>query len=263
MSVAVAKARDRRAPEQNAPPASRGPYRLRLTRTRDEVEAALRLRFEVFNLELHEGLAESFFTGLDEDEFDRVCEHLIVTDEASGKVVGTYRMQSGDTVARSGLGFYSAREFDFTPYAPIGKSLLELGRACIHKEHRTFTVISLLWKGIIRYAVAHGARYLIGCSSLTSQDPALGWAMFRELSKAHLVAPKLQTQPLPALAIPFDPTPRLCPPPPRLLRAYLSVGARICGPPAIDREFGTIDFLTLLDIESSPFVARAHFLTKP
>jgi putative hemolysin len=88
VSVAVARARDRRAPEQNAPPASRGPYRLRLARTRDEVEAALRLRFEVFNLELHEGLAESFFTGMDEDEFDRVCEHLIVTDEASGKVVG-------------------------------------------------------------------------------------------------------------------------------------------------------------------------------
>jgi putative hemolysin len=86
--------------------------------------------------------------------------------------------------------------------------------------------------------------------------------MFHQLSKAHLVAPELQTQPLPALAIPIDPTPRPCPPPPRLLRAYLSVGAKICGPPAIDREFGTIDFLTLLDMENSPFIAQAHFLPK-
>jgi len=237
-------------------------YSLRFAGTRGEVEAALRLRFEVFNLELHEGLAESFFTGLDEDEFDRVCEHLIVTDEATGEVVGTYRMQTGNMAARNNYGFYSAREFDFAPYEPIRKSLIELGRACIHKDHRTFPVISLLWKGIINYAIEHEARYLIGCSSLTSLDPALGSAMFHQLSKAHLVASALQTQPLRALAIPIDPTPRPCPPPPRLLRAYLSVGAKICGPPAIDREFGTIDFLTLLDIKNSPFSAQAHFLPK-
>ena len=78
-------------------------YSLRFARTRGEVETALRLRFEVFNLELHEGFAESFFTGLDEDEFDRVCEHLIVTDEAAGKVVGTYRMQTGDRAARESV----------------------------------------------------------------------------------------------------------------------------------------------------------------
>jgi len=237
-------------------------YSLRLARTRGEVEAALRLRFEVFNLELHEGFAESFFTGLDEDEFDRVCEHLIVIDEATGNVVGTYRMQTGEMAAQSNRGFYSAREFEFTPYEPIRNSLIELGRACIHEDHRTFSVISLLWKGIVNYALEHEGRYLIGCSSLTSQDPALGSAMFHQLSKAHLVSPTLQTRPLPALAIPIDPTPRPCPPPPRLLRTYLSVGAKICGPPAIDREFGTIDFLTLLDIKNSPFSAQVHFLPK-
>ena len=29
----------------------------------------------------------------------------------------------------------------------------------------------------------------------------------------------------------------------------MAVGAKICGPPAIDREFKTIDFLTFLDLE--------------
>ena len=237
-------------------------YSLRLARTRSEIEPALRLRFEVFNLELHEGFAESFVTGLDEDEFDRVCEHLIVTDDTAGKVVGTYRMQTGAIARRNSCGFYSAREFDFTPYQPVRESLVELGRACIHKDHRTFAVISLLWRGIMDYALQHRALYLVGCSSLTSQDPALGSAMFHHLSRTHLVGPELQTRPLPALAIPIDPTPRPSPPPPRLLRAYLSVGAKICGPPAIDRDFGTIDFLTLLDIKNSPLSARAHFLPK-
>lgn len=236
------------------------PYGVRIARTREDVEAALRLRFEVFNLELHEGLAESFFTGLDEDEFDRFCDHLVVVDKATGSVVGTYRMQTGEMAARSHCGFYCAREFDFTPYEPIRDSLIELGRACVQRGHRSFTVISLLWKGIIDYALEHRARYLIGCSSLTSQDPALGSAMFHQLSRKHLVNASLQTRPLPALAVAIDPDPVPCGPPPKLLRAYLNLGARICGPPAIDREFGTIDFLTLLDIKNSPFGAQAHFL---
>lgn len=237
-------------------------YSVRLARGRSDVEAALRLRFEVFNLELHEGLAESFFTGLDEDEFDRFCDHLIVIDETDGNVVGTYRMQTGEMATRSGGGFYSAREFDFTPYHSIRHSLIELGRACVHKDHRSFAVITLLWKAIISYALERRGRYLIGCSSLTSQDPALGSAMFHQLSRNHLAPRSFQTQPLPALAIPIDPCPTACGPPPRLLRAYLSVGARICGPPAIDREFGTIDFLTLLDINNSPLNAQAHFLPR-
>ncbi|HEU4678800.1 MAG TPA: GNAT family N-acyltransferase [Terrimicrobiaceae bacterium] len=243
------------------PPAAER-YTVRLAQGRHDVEAALRLRFEVFNLELHEGLAESFFTGLDEDEFDQFCDHLIVVDEPNGKVVGTYRMQTGEMAARSGQGYYSAREFDFTPYHPIRHSLIELGRACVQKDHRSFAVITLLWKAIISYALERRGRFLIGCSSLTSQDPALGSAMFHQLSRNHLAPRSFQTQPLPALAIPMDPCPTACGPPPRLLRAYLSVGAKICGPPAIDREFGTIDFLTLLDINNSPLNAQARFLPR-
>lgn len=159
-----------------------------------------------------------------------------------------------------GCGFYSAREFDFASYEPIAHALVELGGACVHQDHRRFTVISLLWKGIIRYALEHRARYFIGCSPLTSQDPTLGSAMFRHLSRRNLALLSLQTRPLPALAIPINPDPAPCIPPPKLLRAYLSVGAKICGPPAIDREFGTIDFLTLLDIENSPLSTQAHFL---
>jgi putative hemolysin len=45
-----------------------------------------------------------------------------------------------------------------------------------------------------------------------------------------------------------------------LLRAYLSLGAKICGPPALDTDFKTIDFLTFLDLEALAPAVRNHFL---
>ena len=93
-------------------------YAVRFAVSKEEVRKALRLRYEVFNLELQDGLAASHDSGLDEDEFDAVCDHLIITEEASGSVVGTYRMQSGAMAARN-LGYYSAREFDFAPFEPL------------------------------------------------------------------------------------------------------------------------------------------------
>jgi putative hemolysin len=124
-------------------------YAVRFARTDEEIRAALRLRFEVFNLELNEGLAASHATGMDEDEFDEVCDHLIVTKERTGEVVGTYRMQTG-SMAGLNLGYYSACEFDLTPFEPVRGSLVELGRACVHRDHRSIAVISMLWKEIVR-----------------------------------------------------------------------------------------------------------------
>lgn len=233
-------------------------YTVRFARSRKEIEAALRLRFEVFNLELNEGLNSSYATGLDEDEFDSVCDHLIIANELTGDIVGTYRLQTGIMAGRH-LGYYSAREFDFAPYESMRSSLVELGRACVHKDHRSITVISLLWKEILRYVLANNSRYMIGCSSLTSQDASLGNAMFQRLTEKHLAAPELCSRPLPAFALPAVDTRCECPPPPKLLRAYLSIGAKICGPPAIDREFKTLDFLTILDCCKGSAIATAHF----
>jgi putative hemolysin len=227
-------------------------YGVRLACTAAEVRAAQALRFEVFNLELDEGLVHSYDTGLDADPFDAVCDHLLVTDACDGSVVGTYRLQTG-LRAQAGLGYYSEREFDFTPFEAQRPQMLERGRACIHSRHRNFTVLNLLWKGIAAYARHHGARYLLGCSSLTSQDEAAGLAALRQLAP-HLAPPPWQTQPRPAFAC-KGPAATAAPRIPRLLAAYLALGARICGAPAIDREFRTIDFLTWLDIESDAIVA--------
>ena len=128
-------------------------------------------------------------------------------------------------------------------------------------EHRNFNLLHLLWRGIAQYAVARQARYLIGCSSLTSQDPVEGASMYELLRAKHLVRPELRTHPRSRIRIPGDGAVRgnASIAPPKLLRAYLAIGAKICGPPAIDREFGTIDFLTLLDLHALPSIVRAHF----
>lgn len=224
-------------------------YGVGLARNDRELRAAQALRFEVFNLELDEGLVHSYDTGLDTDAFDAVCDHLIVTEIDTGQVVGTYRMQTG-VRAGAGLGYYSEREFDFAPFEAARGQIVELGRACIQLRHRNFAVLNLLWKGIAAYAQSQGARYLLGCSSLTSQDAAAGLAAYAHLGN-HLAPGHWLTAPRPAFAcVAVAPAAAATPRIPRLLSAYLAVGARICGAPALDREFRTIDFLTWLDIEA-------------
>jgi len=242
------------------PALSRGAYQLRFAENREDLEAALRLRFLVFNLELNEGLESAYETGHDIDEYDKTCDHLIVEHRPSRQVVGTYRLQTG-RVAGSNLGYYSEREFDFSPYEPIRNSLVELGRASIHRDHRSFDVLTLLWRGIAMYATERKARYLIGCSSLTSQCLQEGSDMYTRLLE-FLAEPALRTVPQAHFSFPIlAPTPRATfARPPKLLRAYLSIGAKICGPPAVDREFKTIDFLTLLDLERISLTVRARFL---
>lgn len=229
------------------------PYTVKLAADAQEFRAALRLRYEVFNVELREGLPSSHSTGYDFDPFDAVADHIIVKCAYSRRVVGTYRLQTGMTAARN-LGYYSEREFDFQPYAPLRSQILELGRACIHQDHRNTQVLMMLWKAVAQYGIQHGCRYLIGCSSLSSQDPAMGAAVYGTLKK-FLAPPELQTTPQPkhicelsSEAASQSEESRV----PKLLRAYLTVGAQICGPPALDAEFGTIDFLTLLDLARIP-----------
>lgn len=258
-----------------------------MAETAEDRDAACRLRFRVFNIELGEGLESSYRTGLDADCFDLCCEHLLVEDKLEDnpvrRIVGTYRMQSGETAARN-LGYYSEQEFDFAPYEPLRPSILELGRACIDREHRTPEVLMLLWRGIAQYAIDMGLRYLIGCSSINSKDPAEGWQMVRQLER-YRVPPEFETVPTAAYACPIEQEgapaqPSPCPSNrslqqpqsqpmaaeanpckvPKLLRTYLAIGARIAGPPAWDREFGTIDFLTLLDLKLLSSSARNRFL---
>jgi len=236
-------------------------YATRLARNRDEVRAAQSLRFQVFNLELNEGLEQSYTTGLDEDPFDAACDHLIVEHLPSSNIVGTYRLQTGPNAAAH-LGYYCAQEFEFQTFEPWRAEMIELGRACVHSQHRNLVVLGMLWKGIADYAKAHGGRYLIGCSSITSQDPAVGASVYADLCRKHLAQPQWRTRPLAVYDCPLNQLAGESVKIPKLLRAYLTLGAKICGPPALDRQFKTIDFLMLLDLETMPALARQKFLGK-
>lgn len=231
-------------------------YALSLAHTAEELDAVLRLRFAVFNLELGEGLSGSYLTGRDEDEFDRQCQHLIVRDRRTDAVVGTYRLQTNE-MAVAGRGFYAATEFDLTQL-PVGvrANALELGRACIAQAHRHGEVLLLLWRGIAAYLQQTGKRYLFGCCSLTSQDVCAAKVLARQLAQGGHFDKELFVTPQPgfeceleaeAAALAEDVTAQETPLP-KLFRSYLRFGAKVCGPPAIDRQFKTIDFFVLFDV---------------
>ncbi len=259
-----------------AQPLQDGRYLLRFARHADELDAVLSLRFDVFNLELNEGLESSYRTGRDEDEFDAQCHHLLVVEEPSGAIVGTYRMQTLE-MARAGRGFYSASEFDLSGLpAPVLESAVELGRACVSKPHRNMRVLLLLWRGLAAYLAHNQKRYLFGCCSLTSQDPAEGLRVMDYLIAHGHVHPTIRVLPQPGYECYLeghapswppgitDATERVPPPAgdvkiPKLMKLYLMYGAKICGPPAIDREFRTIDYLGLIDVHELDAQTHRYF----
>jgi len=167
-------------------------------------------------------------------------------------------MQSGYR-AKGNLGYYGEEFFDFRPFENLRAEVLELGRACVHQDYRNSNVLHMLWKGIARYARSCGARYLIGCSSLSSQDEREGMALYEVLREKFLVEESLRTVPTEGHRCRSGDSRVAMPELPRLFRAYLDISARVCGPPAIDREFKTIDFLTLIDLARLPDRVRTRF----
>lgn len=228
-----------------------GKYVVRFAQTLEELDEVLKLRFNVFNLELGEGLESSFLTGRDQDEYDAACHHLIVVEASTEKIVGTYRLQTG-AMAASAFGFYSATEFDLSQLpVEVLEDSVELSRACIAKDFRHTQVLFLLWKGLASYIAFNRKRFLFGCCSLTSQDAEEGKLTMELLEReGHLhdrfwVPPKAGVE---CYSNGFRARVRTEVRLPKLFRSYLRIGAKVCGPPAIDRTFKTIDFFVLFDL---------------
>ncbi len=241
-----------------------GRYRLTFARSMEQVRALQRLRFEVFNLELGEGLKESFASGLDEDDLDEALHHILIMDDRAGEAVGTYRMQTA-AMAAANCGFYSAREFDISGFPlSVVDDAVEVGRACIAKDHRNRRVLHLLWRGLARYLTWTRKHHLFGCCSLNTQDGHVGNLVHARLVEEGHLHPTALAWPLPGFECGLhghrtDMAEDATKIPP-LFASYLNLGAKICGPPAVDREFGTIDFLVVLDIrELETHVRRSFF----
>ncbi len=239
-----------------------GRYKLRFARSEKDLLDVQRLRFEVFNLELDEGLDSAFLLGRDEDEFDAYAHHLVVEERATGAIVGTYRFMTKPQADARG-GFYSATEFDFRALPrDVVERGAEIGRACVAAEHRNGRVIHLLWKGLARYLAWNDKRYLFGCASVPGTDPAIGHLVEDRLLAQGKVHPTLRLQPLPALRcddrVSETSTELVAIPP--LVESYLGFGAKICSRPALDLAFKVVDFFVILDLSDlEPAIRRSFF----
>ena len=222
------------------------PFSVRLASSAADLRSAQRLRYEVFALEMGARLA-SADSGLDRDRWDDHCDHLLVCERASGRVVGTYRMLPPGRVGAAG-GWYCATEFDVTGLAAERARIVEVGRACVDPRYRTGLVIALLWGGLMRYLRAHGDAVALGCASIGTEDGGhVAASVCRRVLRDHPAPAAWRV--IPRQAFVLEGWRDVAEPPlPPLLKGYLRLGAEVCGPPAWDPEFRSADLLVRLDV---------------
>jgi putative hemolysin len=240
-------------------------YSLLLSTDPTQIEAAQRLRYEVFSNEpgfaltgQGEAARDGGDAGLDADRFDEHCDHLLVREDNSGELVGCYRMLSPTGAVAAG-GLYTATEFDIRALDPLRPSLVEMGRAVVHNDHRSGAVVLLMWAGILAYLDRYGYDYVTGCVSVPvkgdagdGEPPGSQIRGVRDfVLRRHPAAPRYRVHPYRPVIIDgrtLDDIPAPGRPViPPLMRGYLRLGARICGEPAYDADFGVGDFPALLD----------------
>ena len=228
----------------------------------DEVRAAQRLRYDVFATEMGARL-NSTLPGHDVDLFDNYCEHLLVRDSVSREVIGTYRLLTPSQAKRAG-STYSDTEFDLTRLRGLRDSMVELGRSCVHPDHRHGGVIMALWGALAEFMVRNRLDTMIGCASIpmlhngmVSGDAAA--SIWHQVKQTHLAPIEYKVRarlPLPLEG--FDSSLKV--EPPALIKGYLRLGAKVLGAPAWDPDFNTADLPMLMRIQDLPARYRKHFL---
>jgi putative hemolysin len=227
-------------------------------RHQDEVIEAQRLRYKVFAEEMGARLNPAT-PELDVDMFDAYCDHLIVRDLTTLKVVGTYRVLPPHQAKRIGC-LYAESEFDLVRLAHLKPKMIELGRSCVHRDYRSGSVIMALWGGLGEYLQRWGIETMLGCASVPMSDGGHIAASLSRLFSETALAP-IEYHAFPRVPLPVhELNQTLDVEPPALIKGYLRLGARICGMPAWDPDFNVADFLTVLRVnDMNPRYAR-HFL---
>ncbi len=229
-----------------------------LARNVAEVAEAQRIRFKVFGEEMgaHLPTAE---TGLDIDRFDDFCDHLLVRDHASKKVVGTYRILPPEQAYVAG-GYYSETEFDLSRLAHLRGRMAEVGRSCVHPDYRDGATIARLWSGLAEYIFRHNHEYLIGCASISMGDGGhYAASVYHKVHKLHAAPAEYRVFPhcpLPLEALNQD-MDVIIPP---LIKGYLRLGAYVAGEPAWDPDFNCADLFILLPVSRLNARYAKHFL---
>ncbi len=245
-------------------------FLIKIVETEEELRKTLRLRYEVFNIEQGKGLSEANATGIDYDEYDEHCLHLIVIDKTTNNPVGTYRAHFGH-IATQAKGFYASKEYNISGLDQIAPHSIEVGRSCVLPDFRSGAAVSLLWSGIGILLHRSKLQYLLGCVSMEENDPAVSWALHEYFKSSDKITDIIIAEPQKGYELEVPPQGEIdkylvnvkntikhhVPP---LFKGYLRLGAKICGPPIYDSEFGTIDFLILVDTFKMPERYARHFI---
>ena len=231
---------------------SPGPhYSLLLSTDPSLIEAAQRLRYDVFSSTPGFTLPAAGTEQIDVDRFDEYCDHLLVRDDDTGELVGCYRMLAPAGAIAAG-GLYTATEFDVDAFDPLRFSLVEMGRAVVRDGHRNGGVVLLMWAGILAYLDKYGYDYVTGCVSVPIGSDGRQLRGVRDfILDRHAAPPQYRVRPYRPVVIDGKTLDDIAPPPrptiPALMRGYLRLGAQVCGEPAHDPAFGVGDFCVLLD----------------
>ena len=224
-----------------------------------ELKELFVLRYECFlrDIEQKDGVQ------LDLDEFDSICDHLVIRHNETQEVVGTYRMISSSVSEK----FYSQSEFNLDDFLKTDGIKVELGRACIEENHRNGYVIDLLWRGIAEYCQATNARYLFGCSSISTTSPAVACQLIEYFKNRNEYLEDFDIKPigkynmnLESVEFEAEEEAVMKKTVPSLLRSYLTAGAKIYGHPALDKDFACIDFFNIIDLDDlNPSYRKRYF----
>ena len=255
----------RSSPTPAAAPALR--LQVRWARHLDEIRQAQRLRYQVFAEEMG-AVLQTPVAGHDVDAFDDFCEHLMICDEERDRVIGTYRLLTPAQAQRAG-GLYSDQEFDLAPINAWRDRTVELGRSCVHADHRQGGVILALWGALAEFMQRNNLEAMVGCASIPMQYPGLAHGegparIWQQLRQTHLAEPELQVRPRVALPeelarISHVSADALKVEPPALIQGYLRAGAKVLGAPAWDSDFNTADLPIMMRMQDLPSRYRRLF----
>lgn len=249
-------------------------FLIKIAETEEEIQKTLKLRYEVFNIEQGKGLDSATVDGVDIDEFDEYCLHLIVMNKQTKNPIGTYRIHLGSIAALNGMGFYSANEYDIEGLDKIAHKTMEVGRSCVIAEFRTGAAVALLWGGIGELMMRAKLQYLLGCVSMEKHCPAAAWALYDYYKNNGVCSDTIVGTPKEKFAMskpdyseiqkyleePRKTIKEFVPP---LMKGYLKLGTKIAGEPLYDPDFHTIDFLILLDSYTIPERYSRHYNYNP
>lgn len=254
--------------------AEESPYSVRLATTPEDLTAAQRLRYQVFVAELGgDGPLVDHAAGLERDAFDPHFDHLLLVDRridpATGShVIGAYRVLPSDRRALAGR-FYSETEFDLTPLLASGRRLLELGRSCVHADHRGGTAMFHLWNGLAEYVLDRGIEILFGAASFHGTDIATLAQPLSYLYRHHLAPPDMRVRALPPHRQEMDLIPATSldrrtamAATPALIKAYLRLGGFVGDGAWIDLAFNTTDVCLVMDTAQMSARHREFYIRK-